>query len=158
MKRAGDQLVAQLSGDDKVNGHRPSVDVLFHSAARVVGARCAAALLTGMGDDGARGLKALRDGGAYTIAQDEATSVVWGMPRVAAALGGAVDVLPLDGHRGAPRGGVAGPRSPHARAGATAHAVGPAPREPAEPGLSRGPQNHAVAPMVRVSCVCALAA
>jgi two-component system chemotaxis response regulator CheB len=96
VKRAGDQLIAQLSGDDKVNGHRPSVDVLFHSAARVVGARCAAALLTGMGDDGARGLKSLRDGGAYTIAQDEATSVVWGMPRVAAALGGAVNVLPLE--------------------------------------------------------------
>ena len=95
VKRVGDQLVAQLSGEEKVNGHRPSVDVLFHSVARVAGARCAAALLTGMGDDGARGLKALRDAGAYTIAQDEASSVVWGMPRVAAAIGGAVDVLSL---------------------------------------------------------------
>lgn len=95
VKRVGDQLLAQLSGEEKVNGHRPSVDVLFHSVARVAGARCAAALLTGMGDDGARGLKALRDAGAYTIAQDEATSVVWGMPRVAASIGGAVDVLPL---------------------------------------------------------------
>ncbi len=77
------------------NGHRPSVDSLFHSAtpyASVV----AAALLTGMGADGAAGLKALRDAGAFTIAQDRATSVVWGMPRVATEIGAALAVLPVD--------------------------------------------------------------
>lgn len=77
------------------NGHRPSVDNLFDSAVPYAPV-AAAALLTGMGADGATGLKALRDAGAFTIAQDRATSVVWGMPRVAAEIGAAVAVLPLD--------------------------------------------------------------
>jgi two-component system chemotaxis response regulator CheB len=76
-------------------GHRPSVDVLFESAARGLGASCVGVLLTGMGSDGAQGLLALRRAGAETIAQDEATSCVYGMPRVARELGAACRVLPL---------------------------------------------------------------
>ncbi|KUF12821.1 CheB methylesterase domain-containing protein [Pseudoponticoccus marisrubri] len=78
-----------------VSGHRPSVDMLFHSAVRL-GTRISAALLTGMGRDGAEGLKALRDAGALTVAQNEASSVVYGMPRAAVELGAAQITLPLD--------------------------------------------------------------
>ena len=74
---------------------RPSVDVLFESVAREYGATCAAAILTGMGQDGARGLLAVREAGGFTIAQDEASSIVYGMPREAAQLGAAQMVLPL---------------------------------------------------------------
>jgi two-component system chemotaxis response regulator CheB len=76
-------------------GHRPSVDVLFESAARSLGSSCVGVLLTGMGSDGAQGLLALRRAGADTIAQDEASSCVYGMPRVARELGAACRVLPL---------------------------------------------------------------
>jgi two-component system, chemotaxis family, protein-glutamate methylesterase/glutaminase len=79
-----------------VAGHAPSVDVLFHSAAAVLGGRAVAALLTGMGADGADGMCALRKCGARTIAQDEETSVVFGMPKEAIERGAARDVLPLD--------------------------------------------------------------
>ncbi len=79
-----------------VNRHRPAVDVLFHSVARCAGANAVAAVLTGMGDDGARGLLELRNAGAATLVQDEATSVVWGMPGAAVKLGGAREILPLD--------------------------------------------------------------
>lgn len=82
--------------DAAVCGHRPSVDVLFESLARHVGRQAGAALLTGMGSDGARGLLALRDAGAYTLAQDQPSSVVWGMPGAAVALGAAQQVAPLD--------------------------------------------------------------
>lgn len=75
---------------------RPAVDNLFESLAREVGGSCVAALLTGMGRDGAAGLLALRHAGARTIAQDEATSVVFGMPREAIELGGAGEILPLE--------------------------------------------------------------
>ena len=78
-----------------INGHRPSVDALFLSAVPMAG-RCVVALLTGMGTDGAKGMKALRDAGAYCIAQDERSSVVYGMPRAAAELGAADRILPLD--------------------------------------------------------------
>jgi two-component system chemotaxis response regulator CheB len=74
---------------------RPSIDTLFESIARHAGQRSAAALLTGMGRDGAAGLLAIRQAGGFTIAQDEETSVVFGMPREAALLGGASRVLPL---------------------------------------------------------------
>jgi two-component system chemotaxis response regulator CheB len=74
---------------------RPSVDVLFESVAREYGATCAAGILTGMGQDGARGLLAVREAGGVTIAQDEASSIVYGMPREAAHLGAAQMVLPL---------------------------------------------------------------
>lgn len=87
---------ARLSATPPVSGHRPSVDVLFSDGAAIADRLdIRAALLTGMGADGAQGLCALRRAGAHTIAQDRATSVVWGMPRVAVELGGAVDVLPL---------------------------------------------------------------
>jgi len=77
--------------------YRPSVDVLFESVARTGHARrCIAALLTGMGDDGARGLLALRTAGAHTLAQDEASSTVYGMPRAAHALGAASETLPIE--------------------------------------------------------------
>lgn len=78
-----------------VNRHRPSVDVLFNSAARVLGASAIGVLMTGMGADGAKGLLELRKTGAMTIAQDQATSVVFGMPRAAIEAGAAVHVLPL---------------------------------------------------------------
>jgi two-component system response regulator WspF len=74
--------------------YRPSVDVLFHSACRLWRGDVVGVLLTGMGRDGALGLKALRDRGHYTIAQDEATSPVYGMPKAAATIGAAVDILP----------------------------------------------------------------
>ena len=87
---------ARLSATPPVSGHRPSVDVLFSDGAAIADRLdIRAALLTGMGADGAQGLCALRRAGAHTIAQDRATSVVWGMPRVAVELGGAIDVLPL---------------------------------------------------------------
>lgn len=76
--------------------YRPSVDVFFHSVSRLWAGEAVGVLLTGMGRDGALGLKALRDQGRHTIAQDEATSTVYGMPKAAATLGAAVDVLPMD--------------------------------------------------------------
>lgn len=76
---------------------RPSVDVMFESVARLAGAKATAALLTGMGRDGANGMLAIRRAGGTTIAQDEATSIVWGMPAAAVELGAAQSVLPLDG-------------------------------------------------------------
>lgn len=75
--------------------HKPSVDVTFHSIAANVGRNAMGVLLTGMGEDGARGLKAMREAGAYTVAQDEATSVVYGMPGKAAEIGAAEKILPL---------------------------------------------------------------
>lgn len=84
----------KLDGTSPVSGHLPSVDVLFKSALKLPH-RKAAALLTGMGRDGAQGLKDLRNAGVRTIAQDEASSVVWGMPGTAVEMGGAESVLPL---------------------------------------------------------------
>ncbi|HVU72494.1 MAG TPA: CheB methylesterase domain-containing protein, partial [Mycobacteriales bacterium] len=76
--------------------HVPSVDATFHSAASILGPMALGVLLTGMGRDGAAGLKAMHSTGAHTIAQDEASSVVWGMPGQAVSLGAAVEILPLD--------------------------------------------------------------
>lgn len=84
-----------LSKAPPVGGFRPSADVLFQSGAECYGARAVGVILTGMGDDGAAGLGALRAAGAATIAQDEVTSIVYGMPRVAAESGAAGQVLPL---------------------------------------------------------------
>lgn len=86
----------RLSGEPEVHSCRPSVDVLFQSVAQEIGGRAIGVQLTGMGRDGARGLLALRNAGAMTIAQDEATSVVFGMPREAILLDAATHVLPLD--------------------------------------------------------------
>jgi two-component system chemotaxis response regulator CheB len=78
-----------------VSRHRPSIDVLFRSVAQAAGGSATGVILTGMGDDGAAGLAEMRDAGAYTIAQDETTSVVFGMPKEAIARGGVEEVLPL---------------------------------------------------------------
>ncbi len=95
LRKAAGQYFAQVQDGPPVNRHRPSVDVLFRSAADCSGPDTLALLLTGMGDDGARGMKVLRDLGAQTIAQDEATCVVFGMPMEAIKLGAAERVLPL---------------------------------------------------------------
>lgn len=95
LARDGAYYVCCLSDAVPVNRHRPSVDVLFRSVAQAAGTNACAALLTGMGADGAQGLKELYDLGVHTIAQDEATSVVWGMPGEAVKRGGAAAVLPL---------------------------------------------------------------
>ncbi|WP_375739907.1 chemotaxis response regulator protein-glutamate methylesterase [Pseudomonas boanensis] len=94
--RSGANYVARLSDAPQVNGHRPAVDVMFSSAARCAGRNLIAALLTGMGKDGAQGLLEIRDTGGYTVAQDEATCVVYGMPREAAEIGAAEEILPLE--------------------------------------------------------------
>ena len=88
-------LRCRLQQSGLVNGHRPSVDVLFDSVTAAVGGRAVGVLLTGMGKDGAQGLLRMRQAGAHTIAQDEASSVVYGMPRVAADLGAVEQQLPL---------------------------------------------------------------
>ncbi len=89
-------LRCRLHDGPRVNRHKPSVDVLFRSVAQCCGDRAIGVILTGMGDDGARCLLEMRQAGAYTIAQDEASSVVWGMPGSAVKLGAAQTVLPLD--------------------------------------------------------------
>lgn len=96
VRRSGGEYRVALIEGDLVSRHRPSVDVLFRSVARYVGRNTAAALLTGMGDDGAQGLLAIRQAGGRTFAQDEATSVVFGMPGVAWEIGAAEALLPLD--------------------------------------------------------------
>lgn len=87
--------IARMRADDKVSGHRPSVDVLFRTVAEAIGDQAVGILLTGMGSDGAHGLLAMARAGAVTIAQDEATSTVFGMPRAAIALGAASVVAPI---------------------------------------------------------------
>jgi len=93
--RSGGRYVLHIGDDDPVNHHRPSVDVLFASLAESAGPNVVAALLTGMGADGARGLHALREAGARTFAQDQASSVVWGMPGEAMRIGAAERAVPL---------------------------------------------------------------
>jgi two-component system chemotaxis response regulator CheB len=95
VERDGARYLCRINDGPPVNRHRPSVDVLFRSVAQNVGPNAVGVILTGMGDDGARGLKEMRDAGAPTIAQDETTSVVWGMPGAAVKMGGVGDVLPL---------------------------------------------------------------
>jgi two-component system, chemotaxis family, protein-glutamate methylesterase/glutaminase len=91
-----DRLVCSLRAGEPVNGHRPSVDVLFGSVARVVGANAVGVILTGMGRDGAVGLAAMRQAGARTVGQNESTCVVFGMPKAAQELGGVEVQLPLE--------------------------------------------------------------
>lgn len=96
VERDGARYVCRLSDAPPRNRHRPSVDAMFDSLAAHAGANVVATLLTGMGDDGARGLLALREAGARTFAQDEASSIVWGMPGAAHKLGAAERLLPLE--------------------------------------------------------------
>jgi two-component system chemotaxis response regulator CheB len=93
--RAGGTYLVGLGSDPPVNQHRPSVDVLFDSCSETAGSNAVGVIMTGMGEDGARGLLAMRKAGARTLAQDEATCVVFGMPKAAIDLGGAERVLPL---------------------------------------------------------------
>jgi two-component system chemotaxis response regulator CheB len=93
--RSGTNYVARVRDGEPVNRHRPSVEVLFESAARAVGPNALGVMLTGMGADGAQAMRAMHDAGSYNICQDEATCVVFGMPREAIARGAAHEVLPL---------------------------------------------------------------
>jgi two-component system chemotaxis response regulator CheB len=95
VERDGARYLCRLSDGPHVNRHRPSVDVMFRSVAQNVGPNALGVILTGMGDDGARGMKEMLEAGATTIAQDEASSVVWGMPGAAVKLGAAQSILPL---------------------------------------------------------------
>jgi two-component system chemotaxis response regulator CheB len=101
LQRRGGHYYAQIIDGPPVNRHKPSVDVLFRSVAEVSSGDVLAIMLTGMGDDGARGMKQLHDGGARTIAQDEASCVVFGMPKEAIKLGAVDQVMPLDRVSGA---------------------------------------------------------
>lgn len=96
LKRSGARYYTEIKDGPLVSRHRPSVDVLFRSGARYAGANAVAVIMTGMGDDGAKGMAELKEAGAYTVAQDEATSVVFGMPKVAIESGAVQKVLPLD--------------------------------------------------------------
>jgi len=95
LARSGANYIAHLSDEPPVNRHRPSVDVLFRSAAKHAGKNAIGVILTGMGRDGAAGLLEMRQAGAYTFAQDEASCIVFGMPREAIAMGAADDIAPL---------------------------------------------------------------
>ncbi len=95
LRRSGANYMTELSRSAPVNRHRPSVDVLFHSAAECAGKNAVGVILTGMGKDGAQGMRQMHDAGAYTFAQDGQTCVVFGMPREAIAAGGVDEVLPL---------------------------------------------------------------
>lgn len=96
IERDGARFVCRLHNGPPVNRHKPAVDVMFRSVAQNIGANAVGVLLTGMGNDGAQGLKELQNIGCPTIAQDEKTSVVWGMPGEAVKLGAADEVLPLN--------------------------------------------------------------
>ncbi len=95
VERDGSRYVCRLNEGNPVNRHRPSVDVLFRSVAQNVGPNAIGIILTGMGDDGAQGIKEMHEAGAITVAQDEQTSVVWGMPGEAVKRGGIDYVLPI---------------------------------------------------------------
>ena len=95
VERSGANYIARVTAGEPVNRHRPSVEVLFASAARVVGPNAVGIMLTGMGADGAKAMKEMRDAGSYNLVQDEASCVVFGMPREAIAAGAAHEVLPL---------------------------------------------------------------
>jgi two-component system chemotaxis response regulator CheB len=101
LTRSGAQYMVEVKDGPPVNRHRPSVDVLFRSVAKFAGKNAMGVIMTGMGDDGARGLKEMHDAGSYTLAQDEATCIVYGMPREAVKHGGVDRILPLSAIAGA---------------------------------------------------------
>ncbi len=96
LRKVGDRYKVEVSEGEKVSGHCPSVDVLFESMAKACGDRAVGVLLTGMGRDGARGLLSMRRSGAYTLGQDEKSSVVYGMPKAAYDMGAVAKQLSLD--------------------------------------------------------------
>ena len=96
LKRSGAQYVVDVVDGPPVSRHRPSVDVLFRSTARAAGANATGIIMTGMGDDGARGLREMFDAGALTFGQDEASCVVYGMPKEAMKLGAVSREIPLE--------------------------------------------------------------
>ncbi|MBI5562173.1 MAG: chemotaxis response regulator protein-glutamate methylesterase [Deltaproteobacteria bacterium] len=96
LKRSGARYYVEVKDGPLVSRHRPSVDVLFRSAAQYAGKNAVGVIMTGMGDDGARGLMEMREAGAPTLAQDEETCIVFGMPKEAIKRGAAAKVLPLD--------------------------------------------------------------
>jgi two-component system chemotaxis response regulator CheB len=96
LKRSGARYYVEVKDGPLVSRHRPSVDVLFRSAARYAGKNAVGVIMTGMGDDGAKGMSEMKESGAYNIAQDEATSIVFGMPNEAIKKGGVDKVLPLE--------------------------------------------------------------
>jgi len=95
VERSGANYIARVRDGEPVNRHKPSVEVLFKSAARVVGPNAMAIMLTGMGGDGATAMREMRDAGSYNLVQDESSCVVFGMPREAISAGAAHEVLPL---------------------------------------------------------------
>jgi len=96
IKRQGAKYFVEIKTGPLVSRHRPSVDVLFRGAAQYAGKNAIGIIMTGMGDDGAKGLLEMKEAGAYTIAQDEKTCVVYGMPHEAVKLGAVDKILPLD--------------------------------------------------------------
>mgnify|MGYP004000563691 CR=1 FL=1 len=96
LRQSGGQYKVQLGTGDPVSGHRPSVDVMFNSVAKTAGSNAIGIILTGMGADGAKGITNMYAAGAHTIAQDEKSCVVYGMPKEAVALGGIEQILPLN--------------------------------------------------------------
>lgn len=100
LKRSGARYYVEVKDGPLVSRHRPSVDVLFRSAARYAGKNAVGVIMTGMGDDGAKGMLEMSEAGAYTVAQDEASCVVFGMPKEAIKLGAVKTVAPLEGIAG----------------------------------------------------------
>jgi two-component system chemotaxis response regulator CheB len=96
LKRSGARYYVEVKDGPLVSRHRPSVDVLFRSTARYAGANAVGVIMTGMGDDGAQGMLEMKEAGAFNIAQDEATCVVFGMPKEAIKKGGVDKVMPLN--------------------------------------------------------------
>jgi len=96
VRKIGFEYQTELRTGPRVSRHKPSVDVLFKTVSEAAGSNALGVILTGMGRDGAKGLKLMKDAGAYTIAQDEASCVVYGMPREAVDIGAVDTVLPID--------------------------------------------------------------
>jgi two-component system chemotaxis response regulator CheB len=96
LKRSGARYYVEIKDGPLVNRHRPAVDVLFRSVARYAGKNSMGIVMTGMGDDGAKGLLEMREAGAHTIAQDEKSCIVFGMPKEAIKLNAAIEILPLN--------------------------------------------------------------